>query len=311
MKSKRLVACLLAATTLGIAVTALIPARTASSNPRSSSADSVLVAQNTPAPKVEFPAASPQATFKQRVGVTDVEVTYSRPGVKGRKIFGGLEQYGKVWRTGANNATKVTFSTDLTFGGTKVAAGSYGLFTIPGESEWTVILNKVPGQWGAYRYDAKDDVLRVTVKPAKLAELVETFTIDVNDVRDGSATLNLIWENTRVSVPLVFDLSGVVQQVDALMSSTAEKKPHAQAAMFFFENNVDLAKAEAWMDAAIAAQPSAFYLIYRKGLIQEKRGDKAGALASAKKSLEMAEKDTSPAKDEYVRLNEALIKRVK
>lgn len=310
MNHKSLVACLAVAATLTSALT-LFRAK-----PAAEPVEPVmLMAQNTPpaAPKVEFPAASPQSTVKQRVGVTDIEITYSRPGVKGRKIFGGLEQFGKVWRTGANNATKVTFSTDITFGGTKVAAGSYGLFTIPGETEWAVILNKVPGQWGAYRYEAKDDVLRVTVKPVKVAELIETFTIDVNDVRDGSATLNLSWEHTRVSVPLAFDLSGVVAQVDALISSTAEKKPsdYAQAAMFFFENNVDLAKAEAWMDEAIKLQPSAFYLIYRKGLIQEKRGDKAGALASATKSLEMAEKDTSPAKDEYVRLNSALISRVK
>lgn len=291
MTSKRLVACFLAAATLGSALT---------------------LSAQTPAPKLELPAASPQSTLKQRVGVTDIEVVYSRPGVKGRKIFGGLEQFGAVWRTGANNATKITFSTAVKFGGQDVPAGTYSLFSIPGEKEWTVILGKsAPRQWGAYGYESKDDVVRVAVKPVALTDLVETFTIDLNDIRDGSATLNLIWEKTRVPVGINVDLAGTAQQVEALMSSDADKKNfYAPAAMFYLENNLDLAKAETWMDAAIAERPAAFYLIYRKALIQEKRGNRAGALASAQQSMAMAEKDTSPAKDEYVRLNKALIARL-
>lgn len=271
---------------------------------------SALIAQTPPA--VQFPASSPGSKVTQRVGLTDISVEYARPGVKGRKIFGGLVPYGEVWRTGANSATKVTFSTDVKFGGVAVAAGTYALFSIPGETEWTVMLSKVTGQWGAYSYDSKDDVARVKVAPVKLGESVETFIIDVNDIRDESATLNLVWEQTCVPVKIELDIkTTLVAQIEAVMASAADKKPYSQAAWFYFENGLDLKKAAAWMDEAIKAQPDAFYFIYRKGMILEKMGDKAGALAAAKKSLEMASKAEGGIKAEYTRLNEALIARVK
>jgi len=264
-----------------------------------------------PTPKLEFPEPSPAATVKQRVGVTDIEINYSRPGVKGRKIFGGLEPYGVVWRTGANNATKITFSTAVKFGGVDVPAGTYALFSIPGETEWTVILNKVPGQWGSYAYDAKNDVARTTVKPVALPNTVETFGIGIGDIGNDSATLYLSWEKTRVPVKLEVDVVGtLVPQIEAVMASNAEKKPYFASAMFYYANNLDLAKAITWMDAGLAEQPNAFWMIYRKGLILAKKGDKAGAIAAAQKSLELANADPkTPAslKDEYTRLNNALI----
>lgn len=264
------------------------------------------------APKIEFPAASPMGTVKQRVGLTDIEVVYSRPGMKDRKIFGGLVPFGEIWRTGANQATKVTFSTDLKFGGTSVPAGSYALFTIPGEKEWTVILSKVTGQWGAYRYDAKDDAARVQVAPVKLSEPVETLLIDVNNIRDESATLNLVWEKTCVPVKLELDITPtLVSQIEKVMASDEEEKPYAQAAMFYLDHGLDLKQAATWMDEAIKAQPDAFYLIYRKGLILEKSGDKAGALAAAQKSLDMASKAEGGIREEYTRLNKELIARLK
>ncbi len=263
-------------------------------------------------PAVQFPAPSPKGTVSQQVGITDIEIEYFRPGVKGRTIFGGLESWDKVWRTGANNATKITFSTSVKFGGTDVAAGVYGLYTIPGQKEWTVILNSDSGQWGSYNYDQAKDVVRVKVAPVKLAELVETFTIDVNDIRDESATLNLIWEKTRVPVKIEIPLvATLVPQIEALMASSEEKKPYFQAAMFYFTHDLDLKKSLAWMDAGLKAQPDAFYMVYRKGLILEKLGDKAGALAAAKQSLEMTAKAPPALKDEYTRLNEALIARLK
>lgn len=153
-------------------------------------------------PRAKAPAPSPACTLKQRVGLTDIEIVYSRPGVKGRTIFGGLVPYDKVWRTGANEATRITFSTAVKFNGADVPAGTYGLFTIPGKDEWTVILNKTPSQWGAFHYDEKADLLRVKATPVTLADPVETFTIDINDLRDDSATLDLVWEKTRVPVKL-------------------------------------------------------------------------------------------------------------
>lgn len=264
------------------------------------------------APKLDLPAPSPTSTLKQRVGVTDIEVVYSRPGVKGRKIFGGLEPWGTVWRAGANSATKVTFSTPVKFGGQDVPAGTYGLFAKISETEWNVILTKAPNQWGSYAYNPKDDVANVAVKPVKLAELVETFTIDINDIRDSSATLNLAWEKTRVPVKIEIDTVGMlVPKIEEIMASAEPKKPYMPAAMFYLDNNLDLKKALAWMDAAVAEQPNAFYLVYRKAKVQAALGDKAGALASAKASLEGANKASGSLKDEYVRLNEALIASLK
>ena len=272
-----------------------------------------LFAQTPPPPKLEIPAPSPAATLKQRVGVTDIEINYSRPGVKGRTIFGGLEPYGEVWRAGANSATRVTFSTPVKIGGTEVPAGTYGLFAQLGKEEWTVIFNKIPKQWGAYAYNPKDDVVRVPAKVIALPEPVETFAIDINDIRDDSATLNLLWEKTRVAVKLEFDVVGqVVSQIEAVMASDAKNKPYVPAAMFYLAHNLDLKKAVAWMDAAIAAQPDAYYYIYRKAQVQAAMGDKAGAIATANHSIELARAESNAAsKDEYVRLNETLIASLK
>jgi hypothetical protein len=269
------------------------------------------------APQLDIPQPSPTATLKQRVGLTDIEITYSRPGMKGRKIFGeregrSLEAWGEVWRVGANDATKVVFSTPVKMGGTEIPAGTYGLFAELGRDEWTVILNKIAQQWGAYAYNPKDDVVRVKAKVLTLAQPVETLTIDINDIRDDSAALTISWENTRVAVPFQVDVVGPVQaQIEAVMASDAPKKPYLNAAMFYLDHHLDLKKALAWMDAAIAAQPKGYYLIYRKARVQAAMGDQAGAIATANQSMAMAKADPSPAGPEYVNLNEMLIASLK
>ncbi len=275
-----------------------------------------LFAQTPAAPKIDFPAASPSATVTQRVGLTDIQINYARPGAKGRKVFGGLLPYGHIWRTGANTATKISFSTPVKLNGTQIAAGTYELFTIPGATEWTVIIHKNMSQWGTYSYDAKNDVARIQAKPVALNYHVETLAIGLNDLRDESATLNIAWEKTLVPVALTVDVkSTLVPQIEAVMASGGDQlspEIYRDAAMYYLENGLDLKKAAAWMDAAIAAQPDAFYLVYRKALILEKAGDKAGAAATAKKSLEAAQKVSSPSlRDEYVGLNEALLARIK
>jgi Protein of unknown function (DUF2911) len=258
-------------------------------------------------PKLEFPQASPSATVKDRVGITDVEIEYGRPGVKGRKIFGGLVPYGEVWRTGANSATKVTFGTEVNFGGTQVPAGSYALFTIPESGEWTVILNKAEGQWGSYAYDAKNDMARVKVKPVALTESLETMTISLEDLRDDAATLNITWDKARVPVKLQTNLVAVlVPKIEAAMAGPG-KKPYFDAAMFYYAHDLDLKKAVSWIDEATQEQPDAFWIFYRKGLILAKSGDKPGAIAAANRSLELANKAGGAVAIEYKRLNEALI----
>ncbi|MBL9200887.1 MAG: DUF2911 domain-containing protein [Opitutaceae bacterium] len=263
------------------------------------------------APAVDIPAPSPASTLKQRVGLTDIEIVYARPGVKGRKIFGGLEPFGSIWRVGANNATTISFSTAVNFGGKDVPAGKYALFALLGREEWTVILSSANQQWGSYRYDPKDDVARVAAPVVNLGStIVETFVIDVNHIRDDSAVLNLVWESTLVSVPLKFDVVTKVQaQIEAVMASSAEKKPYVPAAMFYYEHKLDLKKAAQWMDLGIAAQAENFRFpfVYRKALILSAAGDKAGARAAAEASLAGARKAQGSLKDEYVRLNEALL----
>jgi Protein of unknown function (DUF2911) len=265
------------------------------------SATSRLLAQ---APHLEFPAPSPGCTIKQRVGLTDIEIVYSRPSMKGRPIFGGLVPFGTVWRTGANAATKITFSTPVKLNGTDVAAGAYALYTIPGEDEWTIILNKGVGKSGT-QYDEKEDVVRFKAKPSSLNDTtIETFTIEFSQIRDESALIDLLWDKTVVPIRLQLDVtSKLVPQIEAAMSASEGRKPYYQAAMFYYDHNLDIKKAAKWVDAAIAER-EAYYIVHLKAKILAKMGDKQGAIAAAKWSTELAEKANDSG---YVRLNKELI----
>jgi len=260
------------------------------------------------APKLEFPAPSPACTIKQRVGLTDIEIVYSRPSMKGRQIFGSLVPYGAVWRTGANAATKISFNTPVKLNGTEIAAGTYAFYTIPGENEWTIILNKGVGQSGT-QYDQAADVARFKATPVKLSDTsIDTLTIEFNHVRDESAVITLVWEQTVVPVKVELDLtSKLVPQIEEAMSATEGRKPYYQAAMFYYDHDQDLKKASQWVDAAIAER-EAHYIVYLKARILAKLGDKQGAIAAAKRSTELAinAKDTG-----YVKMNEDLITSLK
>ena len=270
------------------------------------------------APAIAFPAASPAGSIKQKVGVADLEVSYNRPSARGRTVFGGLVPYDAIWRTGADTATRLKLSTPAKLNGTAIPAGTYELFTIPGKAEWTVILQaaKERPQWGSYAYDQKNDTARFTAKPVALAAPVESLTFEVSDLTAGSATLALAWEKTRVPITVEIDNAGaLVPQIEAVMTAGGDIKPmtYFGSAMFYYENNLDLDKALAWMDAGLATQPKAYWMIYRKGLLLAKKGDKAGAIAAAKLSMELAAQETRGAelKQEYTRLNQALIDSLK
>jgi len=275
-------------------------------------AGSLLLAGNLGAqpapPAVEFPAPSPACTLKQRVGLTDIEVVYSRPGVKNREIFGSLVPYGQVWRTGANAATKITFSTAVKLNGHEVPAGTYGLFTIPEQNEWTIIINKGAAQWGAYQYKESDDVVRFKVPSAQISEQIETFMIDFDHVSDESALMYLLWDQTAVQIKIEVDVaSKLVPQIESVMASDAKDKPYYPAALFYYDHNLDLHKASQWVDAAITNR-EAHYVVYLKAEILAKLGDKEGAIAAAKHSSELAEKAHDPG---YVKLNADLISKLK
>lgn len=277
---------------------------------------SAAIAQS-PAPKgpsIAPPPLSPPATLKQKVGFTDIEIVYARPSLRGRKIFGAWEPYGEVWRTGANSATKITFSTPVRFGGKELPAGTYALLSIPGEREWTIIFNKAAGDWGAYSYKQENDVLRVSAKPEKLPTPIETFTIDINDIKTESATLNLSWERVRVPVRFEFDvISKVNQQIDAALQSGQPVNPMAyfSAAVFYLENGLDLNKARGWIEEATKGENARFFMLYHKARILAKLGDKAGATAAAKQSMAAAQKEGGAVAAEYTRRNEELLATLK
>lgn len=254
---------------------------------------------------VQFPQASQHAVVKQRVGLTDIEVDYSRPNKNKREIFGGLVPWDKVWRTGANAATKIKFSDNVTVGDKEVPAGEYGLFTIPKNNEWTIILSKkldLP-----YKPDA--DVARVTATPAKLTEEMETFTIGFENLRADTATMYLAWDHTAVPVKLqTKDVAKVSSQIDAALKSGKELDGgfYNNAAGFYLDQNKDLKQAADWMDKAIAKNPDAYFMYTRKAQIQAKLGNKPEAIAAAEKSNQILE--SRPERDEAaIRTNRVLI----
>lgn len=252
---------------------------------------------------LKMPQASTSQTLTQNFGLGKITLNYSRPNVKGRKIFGGLEPYGTVWRTGANSATIISFTEPVKIDGKELPAGDYGLFTIPGKDEWTVIFNKGAKQWGAYEYKEAEDVLRVKVKPVKLKEKVETFTMQFANVLATTAQLQLMWENTGLSVDLTTEVDATVMaSIDEAMKG--EKKPYFAAAQYYYSNGKDLNKALEWVNAAEAADGKAPWIKLWKGRIQLKMGDKAGAAKTAAAGLQAA---TEMKNQEYVRLHTELL----
>ena len=247
--------------------------------------------------KIEFPAASQHATVKQRVGLTDVEIDYSRPNKNNREIFGGLVPYGKLWRTGANAVTKITFSKPVKLEGKEIPAGEYALFTIPTADEWTIIISKDAKVQSAADYKQENDAARITAKPQPNPNTVETFTISLGDVKGASATLNFLWDQTRVPVKLTTDdVEQVSEQLEAAVHSGTPLDPRTayQAASFYYDNNKDMNQAAKWIDQAVEKNPNAYFMQYKKAQIQAKLGNKKEAAASAQKAIDILKKDKEP-----------------
>ncbi|HPC84131.1 MAG TPA: DUF2911 domain-containing protein [Thermoanaerobaculaceae bacterium] len=241
--------------------------------------------------QLELPRVSPRATVSQTVGLTDISIAYCRPGVKGRVIWGGLVPYDQVWRTGANEATTITFSDAVKVGGTEVPAGTYGLFTIPGKESWTVILNKGAKLWGAYEYKQEEDVLRFAVKPRPAAAHQEWMEFRFEGLSTESAEVVLAWERLEIAIPIQVE---VIQRVLAsARKAIAEAKVDDwrtpfRAAAFCLDNTVNLDEAGTWIDRSIAAKPT-FYNTLAKARWTFARGDKAEAIALARKAIEIGQ----------------------
>ncbi len=257
--------------------------------------------------QVKMPQPSPTQTIKQEVGLGSIELTYSRPGIKGRKIFGDLVPYNKLWRTGANAATIIKFTEPVEIKGKKVDTGSYALYTIPGAETWEIILNKGIKNWGIENYSENDDVIRIRVEPSKLFSKTETFTMQFADIKPESCELQILWEKTSVAIPITLNIREKLKsQIDAALLS--DKKPYWQAAQFYNEYEKNSSKALENLNKAIEENNKAYWMWLYKAKIQKEMGDKAAALISAKKSLELA---TEAKNDDYVKMNEDLIKKLK
>ncbi len=259
------------------------------------------------AQQLRTPAPSPAQTIKQDFGLSDIELSYSRPGVKDRKIFGDLVPYGKVWRTGANNATTITFGDEVMIGGKKVPAGKYGLLTIPGEDEWTMIISKQTDVSSPAAYKESEDVVRVKAKPAKVGMKAETFTMQFANVQAESVELHMRWDDLLVSLPITANVEEkVMAQINNLMNK--DNRPYFGAAMYYIEKGKDMNQALAWLDKAVEQNPNAFWIHHQRANTLAKLGKKAEAKAAANKSMELAK---TAKNDDYVRLNEKLLAELK
>lgn len=250
------------------------------------------------------PQPSSSQTVTQGFGLGTITLTYSRPNLKGRKIFGNVEPYDKVWRTGANSATIINFSDDVTIEGNKVPAGEYALFSIPGESQWTIILSKKARQWGAYTYNPADDFLRFTVKPVRLPRPVETFTLAFENMFPTTGELHLLWENTFLIVHMTCDIDAkVMARIDSAMKT--DKKPYYDAVIYYWNNNKDMNQALEWANELekIPGMPPMVAKLWEARVLL-KRGDKSAAAATAQEGVKAA---TEAKSDEYVRLNTEVI----
>ncbi|MEO7765922.1 MAG: DUF2911 domain-containing protein [Ferruginibacter sp.] len=256
---------------------------------------------------INTPQPSTTQTIKQNFGLSFIELSYSRPNIKGRNVMGDLVPFGKVWRTGANQATTLTFGDDVTIGDKKIAAGKYGLVSIPGKDSWTLIITKQLDITSPAAYKEENDVVRVNLKPVTLNDKVETFTIQFANVKASSCDLNLIWDKTGITLPISTDIDGkVMSQIKNTM--TKDNLPYFNAAMYYMENGKDLNQALTWFNKAAEQNPNAFFVYYQKASCLAKLGKKQDAITTAIKSKELA---TVAKNDDYIKLNDDLIASLK
>lgn len=260
--------------------------------------------------QIKTPQPSPTATITQKVGVSDISVEYSRPGAKGREIFGGLVSYGKMWRTGANKATKITFNENCVFGGAKVKKGSYSLFTIPGEKEWTVVLNKNTELWGVGEYDEENQVCSIVAKAINTKDFTESFTIDFGTFQSFSAIMSLKWANTKIDIKIEsLEAKKIEKQYLELLTKGPSANDYYNGAKFFADNTSEYEMALEWINTAVKKRPDAFWMQFHKARILKKMGNNKESILVAEGVIELAREK----KDDYgyIKRSEDLIKSIK
>lgn len=253
---------------------------------------------------LKTPTASPMQTLKQGFALTDISIEYYRPSAKGRTIFGDVVPFGKIWRTGANGATKITFGENVKIQGKDVAAGTYAFYTIPNKDNWEVLVYKDLKLGGNVNdYKTENELLRFSVPAVKLQDHVETFTINVSNIQASTCSIELSWEKTKISFNVVAEIEqAIMSSIDKAMN--VDSKPYYQAASYYYENNKDMAKALEWINKAVEQNPKAYWVALLKAKIELKSGDKKAATATAQKVIEMAKEAKN---DDYVKMAEKLI----
>lgn len=257
--------------------------------------------------QIQAPQPSPFSRVEQKVGLTDVTLEYSRPGMRGREIFGDLVPYDKVWRTGANENTKVTFSDDVIIDGKELKKGTYALYTIPKAGDWEVIFYSDSENWGTpEKWDESKVALKTTAETEELPFEMETFTIFMDSLTHDSATFNIVWEDTVASFDVKFPTdSKVTASIDRAMNGPTAADYFA-AATYYHDSGKDLKKAKEWVDKAVGMQDQdVFWMLRRKSLIEADLGMKKEAIESARRSLAAAEKANNA---DYVKMNKDSLK---
>lgn len=257
--------------------------------------------------QVRMPQPSTTQTIKQEFGMGSVEITYSRPNAKGRTVFGDLVPWNKLWRTGANAATKVKFTDVVMLGGQKIDTGTYVLYTIPNKTEWEIILNKGLTNWGIDGYKAEQDVVRFKVPALKMAQNAETFTMQIANVQNESCEIHLMWEKTAVAIPVKTNVKDRLKaQLEEALKS--DRKPFFQAANFYYEWEKDLPKALTYCNSAIESAEKGgqkpFWMYLMKARIQKELGDKTAAKQSAQTCIDLAKAASNA---DYVKMGSELI----
>ena len=266
----------------------------------------VAVFSNPAQAQIRTPAPSPSHEFTQMVGLTEITVNYSRPSLRERAVFtkDGLQPYGVTWRTGANQANKFSFSTDVTINGQELKGGTYTMTTVPGMNEWKVNLYKY-GSSNSDDYAEQTPAASFMIKPMKLNDKVETFTIDINDIRNASATLNLMWENTKVSIPMEVPADKMVMaSIERVMAGPSANDYYA-AASYLLSEEKNLDQALEWVQKANAMGEPRFWTVRTEALILAALGKTNEAIAAAEKSKKLAQEAGNA---QYVSMNEASIK---
>ncbi|MCX2719787.1 DUF2911 domain-containing protein [Lentiprolixibacter aurantiacus] len=251
--------------------------------------------------QISTPQPSPFSKIHQVVGLTDVTLEYSRPSMRGRTIFGDLVPFDKVWRTGANARTKITFSDDVTIGETTLKAGTYAIFTKPGQSSWDIYFyTDTAGGGTPSNWDESKIAAQINVPVYALADDVQTFTMNFYNLTNNGAALGMMWEKTLVGVPFAVPTRAKAQQsIEAAMGGPSAND-YFSAALYYLQEDLDLNKAKMWIDKAVSMNDQAFWMSRQQSLIYAKMGDKAGAIKAAKKSLADAKAANNA---DYVKMN--------